>query len=203
MSTDHWNDLKAAGHVPPPSPEVLAHARTRLSPRRRTMRRLVPVVSLGAAAAVVAGVLFLGPGAQLAGPKYLEDASASCAFTYSPEQLKQRDFAFDGTVVAIEKPSAAYGRHVQLSNLVVTFTVNEWFKPGGGGQTKVLLPANPGHRGDYAYGFPYEVGSRLLITGAVNPDMASALVNQLAWACHFSRFYDKGSAREWRETLGK
>ena len=203
--TDHWDALKAAGAVPPPSPEALTHARSRLSSRRRTVRRLVPVVSLGVAAAIVAGVLLVGPGAQLAGPRFLEDGSASCAYGYSPERLRESAFAFDGTVVAIDQPTAAYGPYAQMYSLV-TFTVNEWFKPGEDGeQTRVLLPVSrtPRPSGDYAYGFPYEVGSRLLITGAVNPDMASSLVNQLAWACNFSRFYDKRSAREWRETLGR
>ncbi|MEV0795754.1 hypothetical protein [Kribbella sp. NPDC050459] len=63
--TDHWDDLKSAGAVPPPSAEVLAHARRQLdeaavrSRRTRTVRRRVFVPTLAAtatAAAVIGGV---------------------------------------------------------------------------------------------------------------------------------------------------
>jgi hypothetical protein len=55
----------------------------------------------------------------------------------------------------------------------------------------------------YAYGLPFKVGDRLLVTGDLyaggpDPEMVGR-----AWNCQFSRFYDEASAREWRETFGK
>jgi hypothetical protein len=199
--TDYLDTLTAAGEVPPPSPEVLARAQTLLreaaaAPRRR--RYLVPaVVAAAATAAIVVGGLVFGPGSEVAGPRYLADGgSTSCMTAYSVEHLRQRSFAFDGTVRAIERPGAGYNRLQREYYALVTFQVNEWFKPAGsGGTTTVLVAASGGSwgRGDYAYGFPYEVGTRLLITGD----------QDIAFTCGFSRFYDRASAREWRKALSK
>ncbi|MEV6416955.1 hypothetical protein [Kribbella sp. NPDC051718] len=198
--TDYLDTLTKAGEVPPPSAETLARAQAvvREAAARPARRRyLVPAAVAGAAAtAVIVAGLLVGTGAEPAGPRYLADSgSASCAFSYSLETLKQRRFAFDGTVQAINRPGAGYSQVYRQHYALVTFQVNEWFKPGGGGTTAVLLSAPTGSPvgGNYAYGFPFQVGTRLLITGD----------QDAAFTCGFSRFYDKASAREWRKAFSK
>ncbi len=128
-TTDQWDDVKAAGQVPPPSSEVLAHARHQLetarSRRARTIRRRLVVATLAAAgtAAVVIGAVGVyrtgsstvpatAPGVTAPSAsggtstgKPSQGAAASCADSYSPARLKQRAFAFDGTVQKIVRDS--------------------------------------------------------------------------------------------------
>lgn len=221
-----WDTLTAAGEVQPASPETLARAQLAVQEATAEQRRrpTLPVLSAAAVVVVVAviGTLVVKPfgddppvaGDQptpavsrptASAPRYLDDGVAQCAYGYTPQQLKKQPFAFDGTVVSIARPGTAYPNYLREMYSVVTFNVEEWFKPAGGTEIQVLLqgptPARPDN--DYVYGFPYTVGSRLLITGAVLDNISSSLVNEIAWNCHFSRFYDEASAREWREAFGK
>ena len=223
-----WDTLTAAGEVHPASPETLARAQhaVQKATAGRRRRPMLPVLSAAAVVAAVAviGTLVVEPfgddppvaGDQptpavsrptASAPRYLDGGavSSSCAYSYTPQQLKKQPFAFDGTVVSIARPGTAYPNYLRQDYSVVTFKVGEWFKSAGGTQTHVLLQGTipPGPDNDYVDGFPYTVGSRLLITGAVLDNISSSLVNEIAWNCHFSRFYDVASAREWREALAK
>lgn len=97
----------------------------------------------------------------------------SCVESYSPETLSNREYAFDGTVTAVEGPN-------------MTFTVNEWFSAGEG-ETITL-----DHQG-YAGALldpqtPLDVGARALIAGD----------GGFVWSCGFMQLWTEESAAEWR-----
>lgn len=97
----------------------------------------------------------------------------SCVESYSPETLADREYAFDGTVTAIEGPN-------------MTFTVNEWFSAGEG--DTITLD----HQ-DYAGTLldpqtPLDVGARALIAGD----------GGFVWSCGFTQLWTEESAAEWR-----
>lgn len=227
-TTDHWDDLKAAGQVPPPSEEVLAHARHQLdqAARRRSVRRVVvPTVAAVATAAAVVGAVAVyrtvadpnpiavspsQPGHTVptgtSRPKTgipSRPVAASCVAMYSPAELRKRTFAFDGTVVKIvEQPDRPGPGSVYL----LTLQVHEWFKPAEGAGTVTALTFNPpegsGHQ--VSVDFPdYAVGSRLLITGEPRWGGPNPLQDAVAWGCGFSRAYSAADAGAWRKVLSK
>lgn len=130
------------------------------------MRRMVVAVLLGLAALVTA----CGDGsadrvAASAEPSATDgeggdtiggtSMAASCVETYSIDALKQRDYAFDGTIKSIE-PDAADGPDTAV------FTVTKWFKGGEGttaerkGTFSVMTSAGGTER---------KVDDRLLVAG--------------------------------------
>ncbi|GAA3568618.1 hypothetical protein [Kribbella ginsengisoli] len=224
--TDYLDTLTKAGEVPPPSAETLARAQTAvreavagpLRPRRR-----VPLVALGVGAAVavvaVVGAVVLGPeqdAPPVAGnqpsaptvpavptgptPSYRGGGAESCVAAPEGEWLRKQAFAFDGTVLAIEEPSAGHSLFIRRGYTMVTFKVNHWYKAGTADQVRVLVPGpvdpqwakNMSEAGLY-----FEVGSRLLVSGQLLGG------EQAAWSCGFSRPYDEGTARKWAGTFGK
>jgi hypothetical protein len=221
--TDHWDDLKAAGDVPPPSPEVLAHADRQLrsaAARRRIVRRvLAPVVAAAGTAAAVVGAIAVyqtTSGPMVASPapitrpvttptapsgKPSQGAAASCVVGYSAAELQKRGFAFDGTVLkVVEDPGGA------MPSYLLTFQVHEWFKPLGGGSTvtvrTITPPQGSGH--DVSAEFPdYTVGTRLLIAGEPQWGGSNLLKDAFAWGCGFSRPYTPDDAATWRKLLSK
>ncbi len=218
--TDHWDDLKAAGTVPPPSPEALTHARSRLSTRRRTARRVVaPVVAAAGTAAAVAGTIAVyqttsGPVVAVPGPvtqpvttptaptgKTSRGIAGSCVAGYSPAELQKRGFAFDGTVLRIvEDPGG------QMPTYLLTFEVNEWLRPVSGGDTVTVRTMTPPEGSGHAVSveFPdYAVGTRLLITGEPQWGGSNPLKDAFAWGCGFSRPYSAADAATWRTILSK
>ena len=207
-SSDYYDDLKTAGQVPPPSSEVLAHARRELDAattrsRRRRSRRavLVPVLaSVGLAAAVI-GAVAIHEDSSNPIPAPGQGNAASCAFAYSAAELDKRAFAFDGTVLAIAHAPAG-----SVPGYLVTFRVNEWFRPDGGAhQVTVRTHTPPEAAGNHgALDFPdYRVGSRLLITGEPLKGGADPLKDPVAWGCGFSRAYSPADAATWRKTLNE
>ncbi len=226
MNTDHWDDLKAAGDVRPPSPEVLAHARRQLdaaaATSRRTHRRRLVVSVLAAAgtAAVVVGAVAIhqtgstpvpatGPSAtptRVGGTpstsRPLEQGAASCVVGYSPAELRNRGFAFDGTVLSAVKDP----RTGALETYTVTFQVHEWFRPTGGDQVKIRMWMAPAAGSDdptNELGQRYWIGSRLLISGESLSGSSEPLKDPIAWGCGFSRTYDARTAATWRKALSK
>lgn len=119
------------------------------------------------------------------------NAQASCVESYSAETLRQRAFAFDGTIVSITQT---------LNNdpyVAVSFRVDEWF--AGAGPDTITLDMLPPHRSSLG-GPEYDIGSRLLISG--EPRFGGApLESPVAWMCGFSRTYDGATADVWRDTF--
>ena len=227
-TTDHWDDLKAAGQVPPPSSEALAHARQQLdqAARRRSVRRvLVPTVAAVATAAAVVGAVAVfrttadpvpvavspsRPGQTLptgtSGHKTgtpSQGVAASCVSMFSPAELKKRAYAFDGTVLKIVEQGDKPGPGPVY---LLTLQVHEWFKPADGAGTATVLTFNPPEGSGYqvSVDFPdYTVGSRLLITGEPRWGGSNPLKDAVAFGCGFSRAYTPADAATWRLLLSK
>jgi hypothetical protein len=136
------------------------------------------VWGIGLAAAAVAGVaalaLTLNPGG---GPAPSDDPGTgigSCVETYSPEALANRDFAFVGTVSAIDADE-------------VTFDVAESFIGDVAGSITLTAPGMTGTSVTSAGGPSLAVGERYLVAGD----------DTFVWACGFTQPYDEGVAAEW------
>ncbi|GAA1721798.1 hypothetical protein GCM10009745_83410 [Kribbella yunnanensis] len=228
MNDDNWTTLQSAGKVPPPSPEVLAHAAQRVeqtasrSTRRRTVRRLLaPALATTATAAVIGVVALQQGGTPTAIPvapantptvsattyppsKPLGDpnVSHSCAYPLTPERFAKVPVAFDGTVLsAVEIPRADESWPASWN---VTFEVNEWFRPGSGKQQfTVQMGIGPGHLVQSSETHGYEIGDRLLISGYPRTEGGDPLDRPFAGACDFSRTYDEPTAATWRKVFGK
>ena len=115
--------------------------------------------------------------------------SASCGFPYSPEAVRDRAFAFDGTVISVEtrvdpKLSTELPRSGSQSQGLswVTFKVNQWFKGGQSAEKSIWVPADAS-RGVW----PLEPGDRLLAAGEYRWGKPSE--DPLAWGCGFTRRY--------------
>ncbi len=103
---------------------------------------------------------------------------APCDATYSATEVGSRDFAFDGTITSIVGD-------------VVTFEPREWFvgERDLRATTSVGM-APPTDPGPSETGPAYGVGDRLLVSGD----------DRIAWGCGFTRYYDTGTARAWRNS---
>lgn len=102
---------------------------------------------------------------------------------YTPDNLKKRDYAFDGTVRTIE-PGAADGADR------VTFDVNRWYK-GGSGETAVRTAHGFGSVTS-AGGAPHSTDERLLVAGD----------EDIVWECGFTQPYDAQVASDWEQAFG-
>jgi len=146
---------------------------------RPALRRWAPaLIGLPAAGLVIALAAVLSSSPASGGPSVaLGNGSAACIEVYTPENLLHREFAFDGTVTAIQSSSADFG-------VEVSFDVNEAFI-GDVGSTITLTA--PGVGGDSEGGPAIAVGDRLLISGD----------ETYAWTCGFSRTWSAEMAAEW------
>jgi hypothetical protein len=119
-----------------------------------------------------------------------------CPEPYSAAAVAERDFAFDGTVTAIEGAGTASAAG---SVVTVTFELHEWLVGGpvsGGAATiEVRMPAPD--RPQHSEAAPsYFVGTRLLVSG---DDSTGERAGELtAWACGFTRYHDEDTAATWR-----
>ncbi|GIE85307.1 hypothetical protein [Actinoplanes regularis] len=139
-------------------------------------------------------------------PPYDEDALVCCARTYSPAEVAELPFSFDGTVVAIASPSEGY-------RYQVTFEVHQWFRGGGGDRVTVTMrsPSSAyfAHFGRDDAG--YELGTRLLVSAYPEPRPEQDRQRQVrrpledlnlhaVWGCGgFTRPYDPQDAALWAE----
>ena len=104
--------------------------------------------------------------------------TGSCVEQYSLENLKKRDFAFDGTVQDIKK-----GTEDQPDR--ITFDVKQWYEGGQG--TSAELKAYGFTAITSAGGSPHAVGQRLLVAGD----------EDFVWECGFTQPYDASVAADW------
>lgn len=200
-------------HAPNPQLGTLAAEARRRARRTRQVRMTLSAGLLVAAAA--AGVamfsnasLVNSPTQQaVVAPVYrptqtgaLPDTGlAKCATSYSPEQVAEAGFAFEGTVVAItagrtDRPG------VELGLVGTTFEVRQWFVGGTAATITVDMPP-PGSKTlpELSEAPPsYEIGTRLLVSGASRWG-AGILVDGIAWGCGFTRYYDAQTAASWSD----
>ncbi|MFI5731565.1 hypothetical protein ACIA49_15695 [Kribbella sp. NPDC051587] len=222
--TKHWDALRAAGDVPPPTPETLTQATAHLERAaargtgRRTVRRvLAPALGAVATAAAIGVVALQQSGPPTAVPvlpastpsvstttyppsKPLGDPnrSASCAYALTPERFAKVPVAFDGTVLsAVQVPRTQHAWNV-------TFQVNEWFRPGSGQQQFVVqMFIGPGHLVQASETRGYEIGDRLLISARPRTGGDDPMDRPFAGTCDFSRTYDVPTAATWRKVFSK
>jgi hypothetical protein len=129
-----------------------------------------------AAVGVLAFVLLLNRGgAPGAGPN---PGIGSCVATYSISTLAARDFAFDGTVAAIDGDQ-------------VTFRVGQAFKGNAGDEVTLTATGMTGTAVTSAGGPTLAVGGRYLVAGD----------DTFAWARGFTQTYDAGVAADWAGAL--
>lgn len=129
------------------------------------------------------------------GTARIADSSAGCVDEYSSETLRDRAFAFDGTVSAIGGGASSDDLYID-----VTFQVNEWFRGDGAEEVSVqLMPSgtttSDGH-------VSYDVGTRLLVSGEPRWG-GDPLEKPVAWACGFTREHTESAAVEWRRTFSE
>ncbi|MFK4090897.1 hypothetical protein ACI2LF_42725 [Kribbella sp. NPDC020789] len=220
MNDTNWTTLQSAGKVPPPSPEVLAHATQRLEQAatrgtRRTRRRriLVPLAAATATAAVIAVLALQQPDNPTAAPATTPSVSTttyppskpigdphvsnSCVHEYAPKWLAERPVAFDGTVLSATPAPGTMGWNV-------TFQVNEWFRPSTGQQRfTMLMWVGPGHQVQASDMQGYEVGDRLLTTGGARVRGGDPMDWPVVNGCGFTRTYDVPTAATWRKVFRK
>lgn len=149
---------------------------------RRTRLRLVVggLVAAVAALAVIAAVgpLSGGPDASPA-PSGGGALIGNCVETYSLDTLKNRDFAFDGTLANVDGNE-------------VTFDVNEAFRGVEGGQVTLAAEGLTGTTINSAGGPMLSVGERYLVAGD----------DRFVWACGFTQAYNPQVAADWATALG-
>ncbi|MGZ4625725.1 MAG: hypothetical protein ACXV3S_05460 [Kineosporiaceae bacterium] len=124
--------------------------------------------------------------------------ATSCVQGYSPAAVAGRSFAFDGTVTSIGPGRTDRPGKGRLNSVSATFSVSEWFAGGSGATVTIDMPPPGGGHVILEEGPPpYQVGSRLLVSG--EPRWGGApLSDPIAWGCGFSRYFDKATADSWR-----
>ncbi len=124
------------------------------------------------------------------------NSAASCAQGYSLANLRQRAFAFDGTVTRIGKPTTNRAGQPALDLAGVTFSIHHWYRGGNAPYATIDMPTPDS--GTSAEGqSPYSVGTRLLVSG--EPRWGGApLHDPIAFGCGFTRYWDRATATAWR-----
>lgn len=146
-------------------------------------REMLAVIAVALAAATACGDA--GTEAEPAG-QAMEmggtNSAGSCVEQYSQENLAKRDYAFAGTIQAIEP--AADDRPDS-----VEFSVEKWYK-GGAGETTTRRAYGFGAVTS-AGGSPHQAGERLLVAGD----------DDFIWECGFTQTYDDEVADQWGDTF--
>ena len=107
---------------------------------------------------------------------------------YSAKTLRQRAFAFEGTVVGIETRVDPKLPDRDQERSWVTFQVHRWFRGGTADEVSIWF--------DGRREFGLDPGVRLLVSG--QPRWGGApLDNPIAWPGGFTRPWDEGTADEW------
>jgi hypothetical protein len=120
------------------------------------------------------------------------DAASSCVSEYSVDALRERPFAFDGTVVELRTerdpraPTDDEGGDVVTTRAV--FDVHEWFVGGSEPSALVWMMRE------------VAIGDRLLVTGAPRWG-GDPLDDAIAWECGFTAAHSDALADEWRGAL--
>lgn len=121
---------------------------------------------------------------QVEGEQVEGGSSSSCVSAYTPEALRERSFAFAGTVTEVGSetdPSAPLGEGpIQRA----TFAVDDWFA-GGSGDTIVVWMQRS-----------VAVGDRLLVTGEPRWG-GEPLDDAIAWECDFTVEWSDAAGAEW------
>lgn len=151
-------------------------------------RRLWLIIGLAVVAAAAAvAILAFGPKSEAPGPSPSNGeiggaaggGNASC-IRYDLEMLAQQEFAFDGTVSAIDGES-------------VTFDVGKWYR--GSGDSSVTLTQVGQGDGVVMEGIlvDFQVGGRYLVSGA----------GGVITGCGYSQAWDPSVEAGWASAFGR
>jgi len=111
---------------------------------------------------------------------------------YSAKALRQRAFAFDGTVAGVETRVDPKLPDGDQERSWVTFQVHRWFRGGTADEVAVWF--------DGRREFGLDPGVRLLVSG--QPRWGGApLDDPIAWPGGFTRLWNQGTADEWAATF--
>lgn len=191
---------------------------------RRVPGRRVAVAALATASALVVGLVATNASSSENTTTEVTDASAPALLraepampstappidrfgglceAYSIDTLAERDFAFDGNVLSVEP--GPKGRRL------TTFRVNEWFAGGSGERATVpMTPMSTQGREETGTnrdldgeerGPTYGAETRLLVSGEFRSTKNRSLADAFVWSCGWSRYHDKETAGQWRETF--
>jgi hypothetical protein len=119
--------------------------------------------------------------------------AASCAFEYNPSILAERTWAFDGTLVSLGSLEDSHLGTVPSA----TFSVNHWYRGGGGDQVTVQFEMGPISE----FVPEVEAGARLLVTGEPRWG-GQPLDDPVAWGCGFTQPWTADAAESWADVLG-
>jgi hypothetical protein len=145
------------------------------TPPRRAIGWILGAGGLAVAAAV-ALVVFLGQGASPTPSPDPGTGIGSCVETYSLETLANRDFAFDGTVAAIDGDQ-------------VTFDIDQSFSGSLDDPVTLTATGMTGTSITSAGGPSLAEGQRYLVAGD----------DTFIWACGFTQPYEAAVAADWEE----
>jgi hypothetical protein len=152
-----------------------------------------PVTTPGPVTADNVGQTTGAPGGETMSPsapggETVSSSIGSCVEEYSLQTLRNRKFAFDGTVTAIRagEPDPDAG----VTPVRVTYSVHQWFA-GGDGDTVTLASWDYGIN---SAGYPaLTEGTRLLVSGDTD----------MAWGCGFTRPYSTAEAAQWEAAFAE
>ena len=145
------------------------------NPPRRAIGWALGAGGLAVAAAVALAV-FLGQGPSPTPSQEPGPGIGSCVETYSLEALANRNFAFDGTVAAIDGDQ-------------VTFDINQSFLGSLGDPVTLSAAGMTGTSITSGGGPSLAEGQRYLVAGD----------DTFVWGCGFTQPYDAGVAAHWEE----
>lgn len=151
------------------------------TPRRSLWgRRIIGLGGVAAATAVAVALALGGRGnSPVVGPGgSIPPGTAACVEPYSRTALAHRDFAFDGTVTAIDGDR-------------VTFAIGRSFRGASDPTITLDAPGMSGTSITSAGGPSLIVGSRYLVAGD----------DHFAWACGYTQPFDDAVAAEWAAAL--
>lgn len=131
-----------------------------------------------------------------------EPVATRCVEEYSPDTLRNRAFAFDGTVVSIDlrqDPQLEVEEEDDSRVPWVSFSVHRWYRGGSGDEVGVWIENL--NIETSAGTITAEPGTRLLVAG--EPRWGGApLDDAIAWPCGFTQPYMPEVAAEWEAALG-
>lgn len=157
------------------------------APRRQPLtRRIVMAASAAAVAVVAVGAFALFGGdapEQITGGVPVGGDPMAMCLAFDEATLAGQDFAFDGTVKAIEQREGSEG----FPETYVTFTVHRWFRGGDGAEATYRADGMIGETSLALTGPGLEEGQRYLISGS----------EVYVWGCGYSLTYDTALAERW------
>jgi len=147
--------------------------------RRRVLIGLAGVTAVAAVALLMFGSKLSGPGVTPGGGGIGGGGGTAMCIRFDLDTLAQQEYAFDGTVTAIDGES-------------VSFAVVHWFR-GSGDATVTLREVGFGG-GIVTTGtlVDFQIGDRYLVSGA----------GGVVTSCGYSQAYDASAATDWATAFG-